>query len=192
MTRIIPVATFLFLLCWSTAATADPILFVTPSETEVTVGSTLDVTVSIAELTGEGVGAYDLSLFFDDSVLSFLDFQFDDFLDDGLPGTSIQGVFPSPGEVEVFELSLIFPLSQLGLSGFDLFTASFDVIDAGTSFLNLGNVVVSDLLGVELEVELRGASVTATDAVSVPEPGTAGLIALGLVGLMLSRRRLQS
>lgn len=187
MTRIIPAAACLSLLCWSSFASAIPILEISPSQTEVTVGSTVDATVSIAGLTGEGVGAYDLSLLFDESVLSFADLEYYEFLDDGL-GLSFRDFFPSAGQVSVFELSLTFPFNQLGASGFNLFTVTFDVTGVGTSSLGLGDIVIGDLFGIPLEVGVQSASVAAADQVSLPEPSSWMLLALGLLGLTCARR----
>ena len=158
-----------------------------PSENDVTVGSTVDVTVSIAGLTGEGVGDYDLALVFDESVVSFVDVGIGPYLDG--PLDSLQFVFPLFGEVEVFESSFGFLDLQIGLSSFELFTATFDVVGAGTSLLDLGIFAIGDFFGGPLEVGVQSASSTATDPVSVPEPGTLGLLAAGLLGLVLSRRR---
>jgi hypothetical protein len=188
MKKIILIAACLPLFLVAAPAVADPILVVTPAATEVVVGSTVDVTVSITGLMGEGVGDYDLALFFNEDVLDFLNVDFFTFLDG--PADSLQFFFDFFGEVDVVEISFGFLFGQDGLSSFDLFTVSFDVVDVGVSSLDLGVFAIGDFFGFPLNAGVQNSSVTAVAATTVPEPGTIGLFALGLFGLLLSRRRL--
>ena len=189
MKKIIIAATCLSLFLAFSSASAVPILIVTPAATEVEVGSTVDVTVSISGLTGEGVGDYDLALFFDEGILDFVDVAFYEFLDG--PDDSLQLAFDFFGELDVIEISFGSLLNQVGLSSFNLFTATFDVIDVGTSALDLGVFAIGDFYGDPLDVEIQNSSLTAVASTAVPEPGTFALLLIGLAGMASVRVRRQ-
>ena len=174
----------LILASISVTANATPILVVTPSETETTVGSQVTVDVSITNLLGELVGDYDLLLEFDDAILSYVDILFGTYLDG--PLFSFQDVFPSPGSVEAYEISFDLLWNQDGYTNFSFFTLTFDVIGAGTTGLDLSVFAMGDFFGDPLYPEIQNSSLTAT---AVPEPGTLTLLALGLLGIASTRRR---
>lgn len=175
----------------SIAVNADPILLVSPSETDPTVGSSVDVTVSIDNLGGVYVGDYDLALLYDQSILSFAGLMFGSGLD-GPDDFPIQLGFDNPGSAEALEIAFGSLLNQDTFTGFDLFTVTFDVVAAGTSFLNLGVFAIGDFFGSPIPVSIQNSSLTASEPASVPEPGTFLLLSAGLLGIALSRRRVRA
>lgn len=166
----------------ATSAHAIPILSVNPDTVAPSPGSQLTVDVSISGLGGEFVGDYDLTLGFDDSILDLAAVTFGSFLDG--PSDSIQGFEENPTQLEVFEISFGFLLNQDGFTPFSLFTATFDVLAAGTSQLDLGVNAIGGFFGSPLGVQTQDASVT---VVPVPAPGTIPL--LGAALLVIGGRR---
>lgn len=173
-------------LCGASAH-AIPILSVDSVTVDPSADSQFVLDVSISGLAGEFVGTYDLTLSFDDQILSLARIAFGPFLDG--PVNSAQGVFESAGSVDVFEISLDVLLNQDGSTPFSLFSATFDIIGAGTSPLDLRVNAIGDFFGRPLDVQTRSGSVMVTP---VPGPGThlllgAALLALGLVRAMPRR-----
>ena len=141
----------------------DPVLVVTPSEIDPTVGSQVSVDVLFTNNIDTYVGDYDLSLAFDDSILSFTSIEFGPFLDG--PSDAIQFHFVRPGAVDVFEISLGFLENQDGFTEFSLFTINFDVVGSGTSALDLSVFAIGDFFGDPLSVGIQNSSLTATGAI---------------------------
>jgi hypothetical protein len=175
-----------------------------PSSQSVDLGSQAVVTLDIAGL-GSGaapsVGAYDINLSFDSSILALSSVVFGDpVLGDQLDVLglgSILGATPGAGTVNVFEISLDFvdDLNQLQADSFTLATFTFDTLAAGSSALGLTLNALGDADGLPLEATLTGGSVDVTAApppVSVPEPSawaTYTLLLAGLAGLAIFQRK---
>jgi len=175
-------------------ALALPILTFAPLNQTVNLGDTASVDVMVTGLTGEFVGSYDFNVSWDAALLSLDSLSFGDALDG--PLDSLSGFVNGTGSVNAFEVSLGLLSNQDGLSDFRLFTLSFDTLAVGTSALNfIGGIIPTGLLGDELgellPTEVIAGSITINEgSVSVPEPGTLALFAIGL-GLAgaLKRRR---
>jgi hypothetical protein len=146
------------------------------------------VTVSVAgveALSEPSLGAYDLDLFFDDSVLSFADVDFGPYL--GAPDDSFQDVTLSAGLVDFAEVSLLFPnvlLQDLQPDAFVLATLTFDalVTEQTPTTVGLSQTLLSDGTGQRIQVD-PVASIELVAA--IPEVGGAHVFALGaLVALV--------
>ena len=169
-----------------------------PADQTVVVGDT--VTVDIVIDTEFLIGAFDLNLNFDSSILSFVNLLFGGFVGNGdeldfVNGSVRNAPFADNGVVnfaeffnEVFDST---GLSQLQGNGeFVLASITFDAIGLGLSSLSLSDLTLGefDIFADPLTASLFGASIRVTERpVSVPEPSTWLLMLTGL-GLILARR----
>jgi len=169
-------------------------LSLVPQTSTVGAGGTLSVDVVASDL-GAGVapsiGAYDLDLSFDPSVLSFDSFV----LGTGLSVTGVASDHEGSvdgGLFSVFELSWedTADLNALQADAFTLFTMTFNALNAGTSLLSLHVNAVSTAEGADLFADaLNGASVSVTGAPAVPVPAAVWLLLSGLAGMGALKRR---
>ncbi len=169
-----------------------------PSFTSVTQGDSFDVELFISDL-GNGVapslGAFDIDVAFDASIISFTGATFGDpgigdQLDLSGFGLNPSGIAPSPGSVNLFEVSLDFPfdLDDFQAPAFTLATLSFDAIAVGVSMLQIDRSVLSDSLGAPLRADTLLIGEVVVDP--VPEPMTLLLVGFGLLGFAgVSRRK---
>src|SRR6202022_4282685 len=138
-------------------------LSLVPSPATVTTGNTINVDVIISGLGHPpSVGAFDLNVGFNPSILIPTAVTFGTFLGDpNLFEALTDFDFGTPGIVEFAEVSLLSPseLDALQQSSFSLAALSFSAIGNGTSpFMFLGNRRVDDAFGNKLPI---------------PEPATA-------------------
>ena len=174
-------------------------------------GSTSNVFVQVSELGSNGppsLGAFSLDITFDPGILSFNSVGFPGFLGD--PDTLINSFFSDsletdifidtsiPGTVTLLEISFLeadstscifcLPpfLNDLQGDSFTLAFLNFTAISAGSSNLELSNVVLSDALGSEIPVnpntDLKNATVNV-----ISEPASIVLLGSGL-GVVLAWR----
>jgi hypothetical protein len=68
-------------------------------------------------------------------------------------------------------------------------TIDFKAVGSGTSALDLANVTLLNSSLNPIDVALVDGSVTMKGGASVPEPATIGLLGLGLLGMMFTRRK---
>ena len=175
----------LILMC-STVLVAGQALAVTvsldPVSQTIVPGGTAMVDLNISGLgdfTAPSLGAFDLDVTFDNSIVSFTDVTFGTFLGDPGLGEAIALVdFSTGGLLELSLLSSI-TLDAIQPAGFTLATLEYTGIGVGTSPLNLENVILSNALGFVIpNPTLVNASVTV-----LPVPGTFLLMATGLLSL---------
>ena len=150
----------------------------------------LDVTISgLGNTSPPSLGAFELDLLFDNSIISFNSVTFGNQLDISGFG-SITGVAPGVGTVNIFEVSLDTPadLNSSQLASFTLATFSFTASSLGTSPLTIGRVDLSDADGFVITPDsINGAKVDV-----VPEPSTFALLGIGLVCVVIGYRRKRS
>jgi hypothetical protein len=156
------------------------VLVLTPSVTDVSVGGAVNVDVTISGLNSgapPSVGAFDLDVSYDPAVLNPTGVTFGPFLGNPALFEALTDFnFLTPGIVDFAEVSLLSAaqLDAMHPSSFRLATLSFLGIANGTSaFALVNDVRVDDAFGVKL---------------AVPEPATALLMALGLLGLVARLR----
>ena len=166
-----------------------------PSPQVGTIGSSLDVQLTISGL-GNGVapslGAFDLDVSFDSSVLALNSVSFGDpILGNQLDlfgFGSINGATSGASLVNLFEISLDLP-SDLDLFQADSFTLAvltFDTLALGTSLLTTSINALGDSLGNALTATAVNGTV---QVVAVGEPGTFFVFGVALVALIAVRRR---
>jgi len=160
-------------------------LALAPSAASVSLGDAVNVDVNIAGLASGGppsVGAFDLDVAFDPSVLSPTGVAFGPFLGNPLLFEALTDFkFSTPGIVDFAEVSLLSPfeLDVLQPATFSLATLSFTAIGSGTSQFNFaGDIRVDDPFGNKLSI-------------SIPEPATVILLGLGFIALCIIRRPLR-
>ena len=196
MRKTIPMLSAALLLSVGLVPAADAFtLSVVPQSSAVGVGGTVSVDVVASDLAGgaaPSLGAYDLDLSFDPSLLSFSNISFGT----GLSVTGVEGIQGSDlgtGVINPFEVSFedTVDLNALQADAFTLFTITFNAASAGTSLLSLSvNALSSADTVTPLTADvLNGASVTVTGAPAVPLPAAGWLLISGLASTGLFGRR---
>lgn len=183
----------------ATAQDVSPPALVTPIQVHVqpngtaVQGNPLDVEVLILGL-GDGatpsLGAFDLTLSWDPTVLGFNSIGFGGALGDEAMGEALTGVVNNPDNAMVSEVSLLLPADLIANQSdtFTLFTVTFDTIMTGSTPLDLTpNDPLADELGLPLTAEFIGANITVNrfmPVADIPTLSQWGLLAL--IGLLLA------
>jgi len=166
-------------------------LSVVPESASVDVGSTFIVDIMASGLqdgVAPSIGAFDLDLNYNPSLLSFNSVTFGSGLDVlGFGDIKDSGAITA-GKVNAFEVSLdsVEELNLLQPGTFRLFYLTFNAVAAGTSALQLSVNALSDAAGTSLDATLQNGSVTVAP---VPLPAGVWLLLSGLAGIGLIRTR---
>ncbi len=150
----------------------------------------VDVSVSgLGDLTAPTLGGFDLSIDYNNAVLTPVAFSFGNLLGDPAFLEAIT-FFVLGDPVSVSEVSLLSPsaLDALQPASFALGTLEFLAIGQGSSPLSFTSATLSDGFGEPLAAQASSGSVTVGTQV-IPEPGTLCLVAGGLAILYIVRRR---
>lgn len=181
-------AALLALSAWAAPAlAADPQLTFVASPNPAQSGGTVDIGVLISGITD--LYAYNFSITFDASLLQVTSIDTGSFLAAGGSTTGDTGtVDNSAGTISFAYNSLVGPVAGVSGSG-TLLTLHLNAIAAGTS--PLGFVAADTTF---LDSSLGTITVQAVDsslpvAAAVPEPESYLMLAAGLAGLALWRRR---
>ncbi len=153
---------------------------------------TVDIGFSgLASGAAPSLGMYDVNLSFDPSYLSYAGAVFGDKtlgnqLDLAQLGSTAIAELPGVGIVSLFELSgdSAEDLNNLQASSFNLATISFDVLNPGTSLLQLDINSLADADGNALSAITISAPVTI-----VPLPSALLMLLTGLAGLIASNAK---
>jgi hypothetical protein len=195
-------AYILLLTCLAQAPLAHSALIsLEPGTTVANTGDTFSLDLVISGLNSSGsdsLGAFDISIGFDASALSFTSYVLGDFLGDVGASEAIDasgGV--SGGSVNMAEVSLLSAgvLDALQSDTFTLATLNFNVIDlegGATTQLSFGSgPVLGDAFGFAILPVMTSAPANIRSTSSgVPVPGTLLLLVTSLFGfLTLGRRR---
>jgi len=158
-----------------------------------TSGADVTITVSVSgieALAEPSLGAFDLDLFFDATVLSYADIDFGPFL--GGPADSLQSVNSGFGLVDFAEVSLVFPnslLQDLQPDAFVLATITFDVLATEETLTSVGlsQTLLSDGNGQQISV----VPVAPIELVAaIPEVSGAHVFGLGALVALVGHRLL--
>ena len=156
-----------------------------PAIQEVAINDTVLVDVVISGLENLDVGAFDLDLGFDDTVLAYAGYSLGDQLGNVSLGEAIDmssGDLGS-GIVDFAEVSWISDLS-FQADSIVVVTVSFTAVAEGSSGLNISIDELGDNFGDPITASVNNGSV-----VVVPEPVTLALMALAGVGLIRRNRK---
>ena len=192
--RVFPARSLLIVAAFILSSHANAVeIFVQPDSQPVFLGTPVEIAISVSGLGVGGppsLGAFDLDLEFDPTVLSFSSADFGDpVLGDQLDLFGLGSIFAAAdlggGAVNLFQVSLDLPsdLNILQSDSFTLATLLFDPILVGTSEITLTVNGLADAEGAALTADVRNGTVGA-----VPEPSTWLLFGAGLV--LLFRRRI--
>jgi hypothetical protein len=156
----------------------------------------LDLIISdLGDFGPDSLGAFDIFVEFDRSVLSFTSYMLGGFLGDSGSGEAIDASGGAGGNaVNIAETSLLSTLDLDGLQpgSFTLATLTFNVTDLAvgetTQLSILPDAVLADAAGLRLPVN-GGSSAVVEGRASVPVPGTLMLLLSALCGLRVVRRK---
>ncbi len=177
------------------AAQASTITFQPVSQT-IALGSSTTVDVTISGLSaGQALGAFDLFVLSNSSILTATSVKFFSYL--GAPGSELTGTTFAAGSTEAAETSFESTATLLALQGvqpFSLFELTYKGTGVGTSSLTLGSpLILADGSGTKLAAPtVVAGSITVQGTPSpVPEPSSLALLGTGCGSLMmyLKRRR---
>lgn len=159
-------------------------------------GNSVNVDIGISGLASgaaPSLSGYDVNLSFDSTYLSFAGVVFGDAtlgnqLDLASLGSATISELAGIGLVNLFELSgdAAEDLNTLQADSFNLATVTFDVLNVGTSLLQLDFNALADADGNALSAVTLSAPVT-----TVPLPSAFLLMAPALAGLMCAGKRRQ-
>lgn len=192
MISIRSVGILLVMLVWGAALQAATVSIVPSSQTIYgDLGASFEVTISIdglADSAAPSLGAYDITLSYDASILTYGGTAFDSTQMD-LGGGSFAQATSAINSVNLVELSFELPavLDSQQAASFTLAVLTFYTANYGSSALNLGGIVLGDALGDALVVSSVNGSVNVTQ---VPLPGVVFYPSALLALAWLRRRRL--
>jgi hypothetical protein len=157
----------------------------------------LDLVISgLGDYAPDSLGAFDISIDFDASALSFTSYVLGDFLGDVSASEAIDASGgASGGSVNVAEVSLLSAaaLDTLQPGAFILATLNFSVLDledgAATQLSLLAGPVLADAFGFGLSATTSGPASVQSTVSGVPVPGTLLLLVTALFGWLTLNRR---
>ncbi len=170
--------------CMTRSAFAD--LVVQPATTTVNITQPFSLDVAITNVTD--LYAFQFDLGFDPNVLSVTNISEGPFLPSGGPTFFFPGIIDNVGGTVSFNADTL-ESAVPGVTGSGiLVTFDFMPVGAGTSQITIFNVILLDSNGGGISTLTQDGTVTVT-ASAVPEPSSLLLLAGGLSGLFVRRRK---
>ncbi|MGA2117246.1 MAG: cohesin domain-containing protein [Bryobacteraceae bacterium] len=154
---------------------------VEPPTPTVTAGQSFTLSVEISGATD--LYGYQFDLGFDPTVLEATSVTEGAFLGTGGPTIFIPGMIDNVGGSITANADILNgAVSGVGGSG-DLLNATFQALAAGSSSVQIFNLIALNSFGQGLTETTTGATVTVS-ASGVPEPGTGLLLTIGVAGVL--------
>lgn len=179
---------------WIGMANGAPVLFLDSeptnpgiqSNTTISTGDAFSVDVLISGVeAAEPLNGFDLFILFDSIVLNATNIEDGGFLHS--PLVAIPNIDNATGTIRFAEASLG---SITALGDGVLASIDFQAMAAGATSLDFADVALSGLFGTRIDVASTiGATINVSSPSSVPEPSVLGLLALGALGLIISKRK---
>jgi hypothetical protein len=188
--RLLTLIALLHLLGTTTSAAAT--ISIEPSFQSVPLGTPVTVNV-VATGIPPLIGSFDFDLSWDASILAFTGITFGDSLGDP-SSEALTSEFEFDAVLDFAEVSLLAPAAleaRQGTGPLTLATLAFDTVGVGTSPLSWSGIANVDLLVSDQLGDLVPSTFVpgAVEVTAVPEPGSLGLLVLGLSALLRGRGR---
>jgi len=198
-TKIKRFAYILLLACLAQTPLAHSALIsLQPSTTFADTGDSFSLDLVISGLSGSGpdsLGAFDISVDFSATALSFSGYSLGNYLGDVGASEAIDAsAGPSGGSVNVAEVSLLSAgvLDALQPGAFTLATLDFNVLDleggASTQLSFAAGPVLGDAFGFGLTATTSAPATIQSSSTGVPVPGTLLLLVTSLFGWLTVKR----
>ena len=166
-----------------------------PDSTFAGTGDSISLDLIVSDLGNFGpdsLGAFDISVGFEASVLSFTSYSLGDFLGDVDLSEAIDASAGDVGgAVNVAEVSLlsVVDLDTLQPGEFILATLEFDVINLAAGGETQLSVLLGSTLGDALGFSIEEIGLGSASIEAVPVPGTLVLLSASLFGWLMLKRR---
>ena len=154
-----------------------------PSSQVVELGDTVSVNLRISdlgEMSSPSLGAFDLNINFDSSIVDLTDVGFEDQL--SLFNTpSLNFFIPENDRVNLVEISNNSPLEldMFQETYFVLASLDFNTVSSGSTLLTITDAILSDANGIPLDFDVLDSSITVvSSSASVPEKDLSRVILL--------------
>lgn len=189
-TRLPFLLALIWFICLPTTAISSSLSLV-PSTTNIDVLDTVMLDIVISDRDGALVGAYDVDVSYDATLISFDSYGLGSSL--GAPTFSIDNSLGDSGTgVNVSELSLL-SSSELGAEQITdsliLASLTFQGLDNGSAVFDISRQLFSDDLGNVLPITTLNSATVRIGAAPIPEPSTFLLLSGGMATLAFYARR---
>ncbi len=155
------------------------VINIKPSSSEVMIGSRFSVDILVEELgVNEMIGAFDLNLQYDPSILQFQEYRLTNNLGSISDNCALDlsAGLTKEGIVNISSVSLLDNFNNQP-NTLKIADIVFNAVHEGTSTLGLFNVTVGNYFGDEICTVIQNNSVQA-----VPEPSSMALFGMGIFG----------
>ncbi len=155
------------------------VISIKPSSSEVIIGSRFSVDIMIEDSgVNEMIGAFDLNLQYDPSILQFQEYRLANELGSISDNRALDlsAGLTKEGVVNISSVSLLDNFYNQP-NTFKIADVAFNAVHEGTSALGLFNITLGNYFGDEISAVIQNSSVQA-----VPEPSSMVLFGVGIIG----------
>lgn len=190
---------------WASAALAATVLALTAAQPAAAVSLAFDPTTNTVDLgeqatvdiiatglgAGDYIGAFDISVTYDSSILGVASVDFTNALGDLGSFEALAMSTDTPPTVNANNVSLLLDLSgyQSPPADLTLFSLTFNTLSGGVSPLTFSSALLGDDFGFPYSIDTLGTGSITVEGQVIPEPSAWLLTASGLALLVWRRRR---